>query len=221
MNRAELKAKAKEMIKGNKWFIWKPFVIYLLASFVIGFVAGVLDSALGLSKTTIDEFTGVATTSGGIFTSIAGIVVGICGCALAVGYAMYILSFVRGKKLEIRDIIDFAKKHWVVAVLTSILVGLIVCAGMILLVVPGIIASIGLYYYQEVCADNPEMKATEIVKKSWNMTKGHKADLFVLMLSFMGWSLLASLTFGILYIWLYPYMLITFTLAYEDLKKAA
>lgn len=84
-----------------------------------------------------------------------------------------------------------------------------------------IIASIGLYYYKEVCADNPEMKATEIVKKSWAMTKGHKMDLFVLILSFIGWAILAGLIIGILYIRLYPYMLITITLAYEELKKAA
>lgn len=221
MNRAELKGKAKEMIKGNKWFIWKPMVIYFLASFAIGFVAGLLDGALGLAKTTVDEATGMTVMSGGIFTPIAAIVVGICGCALAVGYSMYILSFVRGKKLEVRDIIDFVKKHWVVAVLVSILVGLIVFGCSLLLVIPGIIASIGLTFYQEVCADNPEMKAMDIVNKSWNMTKGHKMDLFVLMLSFIGWEIVAGLTFGILYIWLMPYMLITFMLAYEEMKKAA
>ena len=134
---------------------------------------------------------------------------------------MYVLSFIRGKRLEIRDIIDFAKKHWVVAVLTSLLAGLIILGCTILLVIPGIIASIGLCFYQEVCADNPEMKAREIIKKSWAMTNGHKMDLFVLGLSFIGWCVVAGLTLGILYIWLYPYMLIIMTLAYEELKKTA
>ena len=120
-----------------------------------------------------------------------------------------------------QDIIDFAKKHWIVAFLTSLIAGLIIAGCTILLIIPGIIAAIGLMFYQEVCADNPEMRAMDIIKKSWNMTKGHKMDLFVLGLSFIGWCIVAGFTLGILYIWLYPYMMVTMTLAYEELKKAA
>lgn len=221
MNRVELKNKAKEMIKGNKWFIWKPVVIYSLISGLASGIAMALDSAFGLSKTTVNELTGITETTGGAISGVVGIVLAIIGAAFSVAYAMYILSFVRGKKLELRDIIDFGKKHWVVAVLTGLIAGLIICGCTILLIIPGIIAAIGLTYYEEVCADNPEMKAMDIIKKSWALTKGHKMDLFVLMLSFIGWCIVAGFTFGILYIWLYPYMLITLTLAYEELKKAA
>lgn len=216
MNRVELKSKAKEMIKGNKWHLWKPLVIFAVISCVITGIAFAIDG-----KTTVDEVTGLTNISGGVIFDIVSSLVGIVSSIFSVGYAMYVLSFVRGKKLEISDIIDFAKKHWVVAILTSLLVGVIVLAGMILLVVPGIIASIGLCFYKEVCADNPEMKVTDIVKKSWNMTNGHKGELFVLGLSFIGWCILAGFTFGILYIWVYPYMLVTMTLAYEELKKSA
>ena len=216
MNRVELKAKAKEMIRGNKWFLWKPMVIFAVISCIITAIAFAIDG-----KTTVDEVTGLTQMSGGAIFSLITSLVGIAGSIFSVGYAMYALSFVRGNKLEISDILDFCKKHWLVALLTSLLTGLIVLAGMIILVVPGIIASIGLMFYQEVCADNPEMRARDIVKKSWNMTKGHKGELFVLALSFIGWGILACLTLGILYIWLYPYMLITMILAYEELKKAA
>ena len=67
--------------------------------------------------------------------------------------------------------------------------------------------------------DNPELKATEIIKKSWNMTNGHKGELFVLGLSFIGWGLLAGLTLGILYIWLYPYMTVSNAMYYDKLKN--
>ena len=207
MNRVELKTKAKEMIKGNKWHIWKPVVIFTIISCVITGIAFAIDG-----KTTVDEVTGLTQMSGGVVFDLVSSIVGIISSIFAVGYAMYILSFVRGKKLTMNDIIDFMKKHWVIALLTSLLTGVIVL---------GIIASIGLCFYQEVCADNPELKVTEIVKKSWNMTKGHKGELFVLGLSFIGWCILASLTLGILYIWLYPYMIVTMTLAYEELKKTA
>ena len=223
MNRVELKTKAKEMVKGNKWYLWKPIVMFALCTFVITLIAILLDSAFGLNKTEVVEVVnGIETTSTtGVITDIVSVLVGIVGSVFAVGYAMYVLAFIRGKKLEMRDIVDFMKKHWLVAFLVSLITGLIIFGCTILLIVPGIIAAVGLMFYQEVCADNPEMRAMEIVKKSWNMTKGHKMDLFVLGLSFIGWGLVASLTFGILYIWLYPYMMVTMTLAYEELKKAA
>ena len=223
MNRVELKNKAKEMIKGNKWYILKPLVIFALCAGAVAFIAVLLDSILGLDKTEVVELAnGITTTNHtGVISSIAGFVVSVASSVFMVSYAMYILAFIRGKKLEMHDIIDFAKKHWIVAFLTSLIAGLIIAGCTILLIIPGIIAAIGLMFYQEVCADNPEMRAMDIIKKSWNMTKGHKMDLFVLGLSFIGWCIVAGFTLGILYIWLYPYMMVTMTLAYEELKKAA
>ena len=119
------------------------------------------------------------------------------------------------------DIFDFAKKNWLLAFLVSLLTGLIIVIGNILLVIPGVIATIGLIFYQEVCADHPDMKALDIIKKSWKITNGHKMDIFILNLSFIGWEILGAFTLGILYIWLTPYMIITLTLVYEKLKKAA
>jgi len=53
------------------------------------------------------------------------------------------------------------------------------------------------------------------------MMKGYKGKLFVLNLSFFGWALLCSLTFGIGYLWLVPYMRSTETAFYLELSKAA
>ncbi len=221
MNRVEIKNKAEEMIKGNKWYIWKPMIIIGLVIALVDGIAFGLDAAFGLTKETTMELLGTKTTytQPGIISTIVGIFTGIAGSALSVGYSYYILSFVRGKKMELKDVIDFMKKHWVIAFISGLLVGLSIVLGMILLIVPGIILTIGLMYYQEVCADNPSLKATEIVRKSWEMTKGHKMDLFVMGLSFIGWAMLTGVTFGILTIWLTPYIVVSFTLAYEEIKK--
>ena len=220
MDRVEIKNKAKEMIKDNKWFIWKPIVIFGLALAIIEGIAFGLDSALGLTTTKSTVVLGIETTqtTPGAISIIVGIFTGLASAAFSVGYAKYVLAFIRGKKLEFRDIIEFMKKHWVVAFLVGLVTGLIILGGTILFVIPGIIAAIGLMFYQEVCADNPTMKTMEIVKKSWEMTKGHKMDIFVFVLSFLGWEILATLTFGILYIWLMPYMVVAMTLLYEKLK---
>jgi uncharacterized membrane protein len=55
-------------------------------------------------------------------------------------------------------------------------------------------------------AENPEMSASEACAKSKEMMKGYKFDLFVLELSFIGWSLLCIFTCGIGFIVLRPYM---------------
>ena len=45
---------------------------------------------------------------------------------------------------------------------------------------------------------------------------GRRFDFFVLGLSFIGWAILASLTLGIGYLWLIPYMQVTEIKFYED-----
>ena len=49
--------------------------------------------------------------------------------------------------------------------------------------------------------------------------KGHKWDLFVLDLSFIGWILLGIMTAGIGLLWVAPYMETTRAAFYEDLKN--
>lgn len=221
MNRVELKNKAKELIKGNKWYIWQPSIIFGLAIGIISGIALWIDSALGLVKQSTMVINGmeISYRISGPITTIVSILTSFVAAAFSIAYAYYILSFIRGKRLEMSDIVDFMKKHWLIAFLVTFLTGLIALGCSILLIIPGIIASVGLCFFKEVCADNPELKSKEIIKKTWEMTKGHKMDLFVLGLSFIGWYIVAGFTFGILLIWLVPYMVVTFTLAYEELKK--
>ena len=121
--------------------------------------------------------------------------------------------------MEVKDILEFIKKNWVVSILASLLVGLNVLIGMILLIIPGFIAAMGLSLYEFVIADNPELPVTDALRKCWDITNGHKVEIFVFILSFIGWEILGALTLGILYIWLMPYMTIASVLVYESLKK--
>ena len=53
------------------------------------------------------------------------------------------------------------------------------------------------------------------------ITKGHKWDLFVMSLSFLGWEILSLFTLGILQLWLSPYKNMTYINAYHSLMKEA
>ena len=88
----------------------------------------------------------------------------------------------------------------------------------LLLVVPGIIKSLSYAMTPYILKDYPELSANQAINLSMKMMKGHKFDLFCLMLSFIGWGFLAIFTFGIGYLWLAPYMSTTMVAFYEDVK---
>ena len=208
MDRASLKEQAKKMISGNKWYIWKPMVFFVLLVIAVSLVFGVIFGLLG------EDIARVC-------IAILSVVVGIFSMAFSVAYTHYCLSFVRGQRMEFQDVINYAKEHLGLSVCVGLLTGIFALLGSILFVIPGIIIAIGLTFTEEVLVDNNNLSCMEIIKKSWNLTNGHKMDIFILSLSFIGWLILAELTLGILFIWLTPYMTITFTLAYEELKKTA
>ena len=49
--------------------------------------------------------------------------------------------------------------------------------------------------------------------------KGHKFELFILQLSFLGWDLLSVLTLGILQLYVAPYKFATLAIYYEQLEQ--
>ena len=202
MNRAELKQKAKKMIEGNKWYLWKPMVIIsIITSLIVGIVAAIC----GENAT---------------ITVVISLILSLFESVFMFGYAKYVLDFVRGKKdMDWKEVITFSLKHFGLFFLVSLLVGLNIAIGSILLIVPGIIAEFGLIFYQEVAADNTDLGVIDVLKKTWSITNGHKMDLFVLMLSFIGWFLLVSITLGIAIIYVMPYFMVTLVLAYEQLNK--
>jgi uncharacterized membrane protein len=93
---------------------------------------------------------------------------------------------------------------------------------MILLSIPAIIKYYAYSLTAYVIADCPNVKATDAIKISMKMTKGHKGKLFVLDLSFIGWSLLSCLTLFILaFVFVVPYYTTAWSGFYEELKAQA
>ena len=89
----------------------------------------------------------------------------------------------------------------------------------LLLVIPGIIKAYSYSMTFYILRENPEMTAGDAITASQKMMDGHKMDLFLLSLSFIGWAILASITFGIGYLWLIPYIYTAYAAFYETQKK--
>lgn len=83
----------------------------------------------------------------------------------------------------------------------------------LLLVIPGIVKSFSYSLTPYILAKYPEVPAQEALNHSKRLMNGRKYELFVLELSFIGWGILSTVTFGIVGIfYVMPYVLITNTL---------
>ncbi|MDM5190925.1 DUF975 family protein [Bacillus sp. DX4.1] len=82
-----------------------------------------------------------------------------------------------------------------------------------------IIASFSYAMTFFVLIDHPEYPVLQAMKESKTMMKGHKMDLFLLWLSFIGWCVLAIFTLGIGFLWVVPYMYTTTAHFYRHVSK--
>ena len=195
MNRKELKSKAKAQIKGK---IGLLFVITL----IIGVISGLATGILSLIP---------------VVGSIAAAI--IITPAFTLSTVRIYLMLLDDKTPEIEDAFSGFNDFWSDFKVTF-LVSLFTFLLSLLFVIPGIIKSISYSMSMHILAENKGMGALDCINESKEMTNGHKWELFVLSLSFIGWGLLCSITFGIALIWVLPYMNATFANAYESLKPA-
>ena len=133
-------------------------------------------------------------------------------------YNAYKSLFRNGDDKVTSNMFSYAFKGYPKALGLSILYMLFVFLWALLLYIPGIIKGLAYSMSPFILKDNPELSANQAINLSMKMMKGHKFDLFCLMLSFIGWGFLAIFTFGIGYLWLAPYMSTTMVAFYEDVK---
>ena len=86
-----------------------------------------------------------------------------------------------------------------------------------ILIIPIFIKPFSYAMTMRIIKDDPYLSAEEAITKSREMMKGYKFKLFSLYLSFIGWMFLSLLTFGILFLWLYPYIETSISQFYLDI----
>lgn len=156
----------------------------------------------------------------GSFRGLGPLVSLLLGGPLALGLAGFLLKFYRGGDAQVEDLFAGFKRY-VPALTLYLLVAVFTFLWSLLLLVPGIIAALsyGLAFY--LLREHPELEPREAMRMSSRMMMGHKMQLFLLYLSFIGWAILAALTMGIGYLWLGPYISVSVTGFYEDLASHA
>ena len=116
-----------------------------------------------------------------------------------------------------RNTFDFS--NYLHKVLGMLQMYLLLIGWTLLLLIPGIIKAFSYAMTPYILEEKPEMTTTEAIHHSRMMMKGHKFDLFWLLLSFIGWGFLAIFTLGIGFLWLYPYMCTAMASFYEEVKE--
>ena len=104
-------------------------------------------------------------------------------------------------------------------ILLALLQGLFIFLWSLLLIIPGIIAAYRYRMARYLLLDDPSRGASECIRMSKQMMKGHKWELFELDLSFIGWYLLTAIPYVgyAVMIWTQPYINTTYVLYYMAL----
>lgn len=185
----ELKASAKTQIKGKIGILFAMFLI-----------------VIGIS---------VVSTLVPVFGTIAYFVI---GSAFALGGTFVFLKIAKGETVSVGNIFYGFEDLWT-AIKAQFFTTLFVWLWSLLLIIPGIIKAFSYSMTFFILAENKGMSVLEAITLSRKMMDGHKMDLFLLFLSFIGWFILTAITFGIAGIWVYPYFYATFSNFYLSVKE--
>ncbi len=138
---------------------------------------------------------------------------------LSWGLAVYFLNLIRNENIDYGRLFD-GYRDFLRILLAQFCVGLCVLIGFIFLFIPGIIIGLMLSQTSFILKDDQQIGFLDAMKKSKDMMKGHKSELFWLTLSFIGWFILSCLTLGLGFLLLVPYWYSTAAHFYEDLKSS-
>lgn len=192
-SRSEIRARARKALGGN--IFATTWLLVLVAGVVVEAIIGAVS-----------------------FTFVGPII--LVG-PLSYGLIKVILKAVREQdsKVDFGDLFKGFTEDFVGNFLTGLLVYLFTILWSLLFVIPGIVKSYSYSMALYIKADHPEYDAKQCIDESRKMMHGHKMQLFLLQLSFIGWMIVGTLCLGIGTLWVSAYMQTATACFYEELKN--
>lgn len=141
--------------------------------------------------------------------------------AISYGYLYVYLKVTAGEEFSPADLFFAFQNGSVLSkvIATYFLTALFTFLWSLLFIIPGIVKSYSYSMAPMIIIENPEKSAFDAINESKKMMDGRKWDLFVIQLSFFGWSLLCTITFGLASIYVIPYYMATYVNFYRFLKS--
>ena len=138
---------------------------------------------------------------------------------MAYGVAsMFIKQTRTGEPMNIPDIFNGFRDDFSNTFLIGLMTTLFTMLWSLLFVIPGIVKAYSYSMAMYIKNDNPDYDWRRCIDESQEMMSGHKADLFMLDLSFLGWMIVGTLCAGVGVFWVNAYMSAAHAQFYEDLR---
>ena len=140
---------------------------------------------------------------------------------IAIGLTMFYLGVWRAENPPFETLFAAFRRY------TQALVGMLwmylwTFLWSLLFLIPGVIKSYAYSMTPYLLADYPDLDPREALKVSMAITAGHKMEIFVMQVSFLGWLILSAFTLNILYfVYVGPYMETAMAGLYESLLADA
>lgn len=203
---ATLKKEARAALKGK----WTSFVLVTLLMLIINCALSLPSTITGLMYPNSPQVN---------WSTLFTVVVSLIYAVLEWGFAIMFLRNLRDPHFdELGTLFDGFRDFGRIFV-TLFLQSIYTVLWALLLIIPGIVKSYSYAMTPYILYDDPKLQGNAAIELSMRMMRGHKLELFLLHLSFIGWFLLCILTLGIGFLWLTPYVHSTQAAFYEDVKE--
>lgn len=211
LQRQEIKEKSKKNLKQNFWPIF--FTLLILSIIPIG-VAIAQELVVGPLDLEIEKLSEIIANENFSATYRQEVIAQLTSVSIAKGIwsvvftlaELYVMCFelsicamfmvtAHGEKYEFKDFKEFfikIKESFCLNLLVSVKVFL----WSLLFIIPGIIKLYAYSMANHIRLEEPELSAKECIKKSEELMKNRKMELFELQLSFIGWRVLALVITG-------------------------
>lgn len=153
----------KEMFRAAWAVFTKQVWVFIGAAAFIGAVSFVFNKIGGNGKD-LQSF-------------VIGVVTAVALWWLYIGFIRMALTASAGGAIHFKSLFAEQWPTLLQFAIATILTGLIVGIGLILIIVPGVMAQVGLLFGAFFVVDKG-MKGIDAMKASWNLTKGHKWQIF-------------------------------------------
>lgn len=228
-NRKQYKSFARTQLKGR----WAAPVIMTLIITIISLLFEIPDKIRLISST---DFWNLANYSGTDLTEVLALydaassnstsyvtsIIQIVVAAIlnVAGLNLYLKMSRSPEPVSLKSFIE-GLNNWARALLGALWSTLWIVLWTFIFIIPGIIKAISYSQIFNIIAEYKDISVTKAMTISKIITRGHKWDLFVLDLSFLGWAILCVFTLGIGSLWLEPYIKMTGINAYHAMLKEA
>lgn len=152
-------------------------------------------------------------TAGGLGSGLLGtfvsVMTGLLSMVLSAGFVLYCMAVRRGQRAEFLTLFDgFSFVGKIVGL--NIVIAVFTALWSLLFVIPGIIASYRYRFALYNLYENPGIGIMEALDMSKQQTMGYKEQLFMLDLTYLGWSLLASV----------PALVLEWSISYQAIQQS-